>query len=284
VSDHQADYPIATMCQLLGVSPSGYYAWRKRQPSQRSETDAALIAEIQVAHAGSRGTYGVPRIHAELAAKGTYIGRKRVARLMTQAGLAGVSRRRFVTTTVKDGGRQAPDLVERNFTAEAPDRLWVADITYIPTWAGFLYLAVVLDAYSRRIVGWSMATTLAKQLVLDALNMALAARRPRGVIHHSDQGSQYTSIEFGQHCRKAGVRPSMGSVGDAGACPRAGEAGPGGQRHVRELLCHPRMRASRAAPLQDAGRGAKRSLRLHRGVLQSAPPPLLDRISFPDGL
>ena len=190
MSDHQADYPIATMCQLLGVSPSGYYAWRKRQPSQRSETDAALIVEIQVAHAGSRGTYGAPRIHAELAGKGTYIGRKRVARLMTQAGLAGVSRRRFVTTTVKDGGRQAPDLVERNFAAEAPDRLWVADITYIPTWAGFLYLAVVLDAYSRRIVGWSMATTLAKQLVLDALNMALAARRPRRVIHHSDQGSQ----------------------------------------------------------------------------------------------
>jgi putative transposase len=207
VSDHQADYPIATMCQLLGVSPSGYYAWRKRQPSPRSETDVALIAEIQVAHAGSRGTYGAPRIHAELAGKGTYIGRKRVARLMTQAGLAGVSRRRFVTTTVKDGGRQAPDLVERNFTAEAPDRLWVADITYIPTWTGFLYLAVVLDAYSRRIVGWSMATTLAKQLVLDALNMALAARRPRGVIHHSDQGSQYTSIEFGQHCRKQACVP-----------------------------------------------------------------------------
>jgi putative transposase len=119
----------------LGAQVS-YYAWRKRQPSQRSETDAALLAEIQVAHASSRGTYGAPRIHAELAAKGTYIGRKRVARLMTQAGLAGVSRRRFVTTTAKDGGRQAPDLVERNFTAEAPDRLWVADITYIPTWAG----------------------------------------------------------------------------------------------------------------------------------------------------
>ena len=134
---------------------------------------------------------------------------------MLQAGLAGVSRRRFVTTTVRDGGRQAPDLVERNFTAEAPDRLWVADITYIPTWVGFLYLAVVLDAYSRRIVGWSMATTLAKQLVLDALNMALATRRPRQVIHHSDQGSQYTSIEFGRRCRDAGVRPSMGSVGDA---------------------------------------------------------------------
>src|SRR5262249_32693062 len=143
------------------------------------------------------------------------IGHKRVARLMSRAGIAGVSRRRFAVTTVKGDGRQAPDLVERNFTAEAPDRLWVADITYIPTWADFLYLAVVLDAFSRRIVGWSMATTLAAQLVLDALNMALVTRRPKDVIHHSDQGSQYTSIAFGQRCREAGVRPSMGSVGDA---------------------------------------------------------------------
>src|SRR6201982_846606 len=134
---------------------------------------------------------------------------------MTRAGLAGVSRRKFVVTTVKGDRRQAPDLVARTFTAPAPDRLWVADITYIPTWAGFLYLAVVLDACSRRIVGWSMATPLSPQLVLGALNMALEVRRPKGVIHHSNQGSQYTSIEFGQRCREAGVRPSMGSVGDA---------------------------------------------------------------------
>jgi hypothetical protein len=119
---------------VLGVSSSGYHAWVKRRPSQRAETDAVLIAAIRDAHAVSRGTYGAPRVHAELAAKGIRVGCKRVARLMTQAGLAGVCRRRFVTTTVKDGGRQAPDLVERNFTAEAPDRLWVADITYIPTW------------------------------------------------------------------------------------------------------------------------------------------------------
>jgi putative transposase len=153
VSDHQAEYPIATMCRLLGVSSSGFHAWVKRRPSQRSETDAALIAEIRAAHAGSRGTYGTPRIHAELAAKDIRVGRKRVARLMTQAGLAGVCRRKFVTTTVKDGGRQAPDLVERNFAAEAPDLLWVADITYIPTWAGFsispwcsMRIAVALSA------------------------------------------------------------------------------------------------------------------------------------------
>jgi len=215
VSDHQADYPIASMCRLLGVSSSGYHAWVKRRPARRSETDAAVMAEVRAAHATSRGTYGAPRIHAELAHKGIHVGRKRVARLMREAGLAGVSRRKFVVTTLKGDGRQAPDLVERNFTAAAPDRLWVADITYIPTWAGFLYLAVVLDVYSRRIVGWSMATTLATQLVLDALNMALVTRRPKGVVHHSDQGSQYTSIEFGRRCRDAGVRPSMGSVGDA---------------------------------------------------------------------
>jgi putative transposase len=138
-----------------------------------------------------------------------------VARLMLNAGLVGVSHRKSTVTTVRDGARQAPDLVDRNFTVDQPNRLWVADITYIPTWGGFLYLAVVLDAFSRRIVGWSMATTLHMQVVLDALNMALWQRRPSGVIHHSDHGSQYTSIEFGKRCREAGVRPSMGSVGDA---------------------------------------------------------------------
>src|SRR6516225_2226381 len=200
------------MCRLLGVSPSGYYAWTERRPSRRSQADARLVAEIRAAHAASRGIYGAPRIHVDLAAKGIRVGRKRVARLMSAAGLAGVSRRKFVHTTVKGSGRQAPDLVDRNFTAKRPNLLWVADITYIPTWAGFLYLAVVLDACSRRIVGWSMATTLATRLVLDALNMALAMRRPKGVIHHSDQGSQYTSIEFGYRCREAGVRLSMGSA------------------------------------------------------------------------
>jgi putative transposase len=215
VSENQAAYPIATMCRLLGISTSGYYAWAKRTPSRRAREDAALLAEIRAAHAASHGTYGAPRIGVELAAHGLRVGRRRVARLMAAAGLVGVSRRRFVTTTVKGEGRRAPDLVDRNFSADQPDVLWVADITYIPTWAGFLYLAVVLDACSRRIVGWSMATTLATRIVLDALDMALTTRRPNGVIHHSDQGSQYTSIAFGHRCREAGVRPSMGSAGDA---------------------------------------------------------------------
>ncbi len=215
MSENQAAYPIAAMCRVLGVSSSGYYAWAKRAPSRRAQADAIVLAHIRAAHAGSYGTYGAPRVHAELSANGVRVGRKRVARLMARAGLAGVSRRRFVRTTVRGSGRQAPDLVERKFAADKPDLLWVADITYVPTTAGFLYLAVVLDACSRRIVGWAMSTSLATRLVVDALEMALAARRPNGVIHHSDQGSQYTSIEFGRRCREAGVRPSMGSVGDA---------------------------------------------------------------------
>jgi len=184
-------------------------------PSKRCEGDAALTARTRAAHAASRGTYGAPRIQADLLAEGIRASLERVARLMRAASLAGVSRRKGTITTIRDSGRQAPDLVDRNFVAEKPNRLWVADITYIPTWAGFLYLAVVLDTFSRRIVGWKMALTLHTQLVLDALNMALMMRRPSGVIHHSDQGSQYTSIEFGKRCWEAGVRPSMGSVGDA---------------------------------------------------------------------
>jgi putative transposase len=215
VNANQAIYTVATMCRVLAVSASGYYARRKRPPSARARADAELTARISAIHQYSRATYGAPRIHEELLAAGMHVGRKRVARLMKAAGLWGVSRRQWVTTTVRErGARPAPDLVERNFTAAAPDRLWVADITYIPTWAGFLYLAVVLDTFSRRIVGWAMATHLRTELVLEALNLALWQRRPAAVIHHSDQGSQYTSLAFGQRCREAGVRPSMGSVGD----------------------------------------------------------------------
>jgi len=206
---------IATMCRVLGVSSSGYYAWRSRRLSKRAREDEALTKRIRAIHERSRGTYGAPRIHAELAAVGIHIGRKRVARLMRAAGLAGVSRRKGWKTTVRDrDARPAPDLVQRAFTAEGPDRLWVADITYIPTWAGFLFLAVVLDAWSRRIVGWAMETHLRTELVLEALNMAVWQRQPASVIHHSDQGCQYTSIAFGKRCGEAGVRPSMGSVGD----------------------------------------------------------------------
>ena len=154
-------------------------------------------------------------MYEELKDEGVRVGRKRVARLMRAAGLQGISRRKRVRTTIrKPGARLAPDLVDRDFTADRPDQLWVADITYIHTWAGFLYLAVVMDAYSRRVVGWAMSNHLRTELVIDALQMAIQQRRPRGVIHHSDQGSQYTSLAFGKRCREANVRPSMGSVGD----------------------------------------------------------------------
>jgi putative transposase len=208
-------HPIATMCRALEVSASGYYAWLKRPPSARARADAELSKRIAEIHHHSRATYGAPRIHAELQEQGLRVGGKRVARLLRAAGLRGVSRRQWISTTVRDrNARTAPDLVERNFTVAAPNRLWVADITYIPTWAGFLYLAVVLDVFSRRVVGWAMETYLRTELVLGALNMALGQRRPADVIHHSDQGSQYTSLAFGKRCDEVGVRPSMGSVGD----------------------------------------------------------------------
>jgi len=215
MSGYQADYPVATMARALGVSPGGFYAWRERPASARDRSDAELLDRIRAIHEDSRGTYGSPRILAELRAEGRKVGRRRVGRLLRLAGLQGVSRRKWVRTTVRrEDARPAPDLVERNFAAAGPNRLWVADITFIPTWAGFLYLAVVLDAWSRRVVGWAMETHLRAELVLAALEMAVEQRRPTEVVHHSDQGTQYTSIAFGLRCREARVRPSMGSSGD----------------------------------------------------------------------
>lgn len=195
----------------------GLLRLRSRPPSCRSVADAGLTRTIRAVHAGSRGTYGSPRVHAELAdAHGVRCGRKRVERLMRLAGLQGCHRRRRARTTRRDeAAAPAPDLVHRTFGADAPDRLWVADITYLPTWQGFLYLAVVLDAFSRRVVGWAMAPHMRAQLVLDALEMALWNRQPQpGLIHHSDHGSQYTSLAFGQRCRRAEIVPSRGTVGD----------------------------------------------------------------------
>jgi putative transposase len=217
MSANQADFPIATMARVFGVSEAGYHAWRQRPPSAHAVADKMLLKRVRTIHASSRQTYGVPRVHAELRAGGEKHGRKRIAGLMRAAGLAGASRRRTgVTTTRRDNdARPAPDLVDRNFVASKPNQLWVADIAFVPTASGFLYLAVVLDAWSRKIVGWSMANHLRAELVLAALEMAIGQRRPGDVIHHSDQGSQYTSLAFGKRCNEAGVRPSMGPVGDA---------------------------------------------------------------------
>ncbi len=203
---------------MLGVSPSGYYAWRQRGPSQRAQRDAELSKRIKAVHARSRGIYGAPRVHAELhRTYDVHCSRKRVARLMREAGLVGIHRRRK-----RGGTKRAPahpsytDLVKREFTPSVPDRLWVADITQHPTNEGWLYLAVVIDAYSRKVVGWSMAEHLQAELVIKALEMALWNRQPfPGLIHHSDHGSQYTSLAFGQRLEQAHILGSMGTVGDA---------------------------------------------------------------------
>lgn len=213
---HQAEHAVRRMCELLEVSTSGYYAWLQRPPCVRQVADRELTDTIVDIWEESDRTYGAPRVHAELVDDyGICVGRKRVARLMHNAGIQGVTRRRWVRTTLRDGKtRPAPDLVQRRFTATGPNQVWVADITFIPTGEGWVYLAAVQDIWSRRIVGWALADHMETRLVTDALEMAIDARKPNGVVHHSDQGSQYTSIAFGLQCHEAGVVPSMGSVGD----------------------------------------------------------------------
>ncbi len=217
IAAEQANHPTGLLCQVLGVSRSGYYAWSTRAPSDRQLTDAWLTRQIREIHADNREVYGAPRIHAELRlAREIRVGRKRVERLMREAGISGLVPKRKGRTTIRvPGVRVADDLVDRDFRPAGPNVLWVADITYLRTWEGWLYLAAVQDAYSRRIVGWSMTDHMRSDLVVDALNMAIARRHPdAGLIHHSDQGSQFVSLAFGQACGKAGIARSMGSRGD----------------------------------------------------------------------
>jgi putative transposase len=219
VDREKAHHDVRMLCRLVKVSRSGYYAWAKgRLASKRVLADEVLVEQIRTVHERSRGTYGAPRVHAELAEDGIRVGRKRVARLMRGQGLAGVSRRRWrVGCTQRDtAAALAPDLVSREFVADRPDELWVADVTYVPTLAGWLYLAVVLDVFSRRVVGWSMSGNRKTQLVVDAVTMAVARRGGdvAGVIHHSDHGGEYSSHDLERALRRAGIVASMGSVGD----------------------------------------------------------------------
>ncbi len=205
------------MCRVLEVNRTSFHDWQRRAPSDRTLGDAWLTEKIKTVHAASRGTYGSPRVHADLRlGDGIRVGRKRVARLMATEGLQGVPVRRRARTTVRVAGvRCAPDLVERDFTATAQNRLWCADITYLSSWEGWLYLASVIDCFSRRVVGWAMAEHMRSELVRGALQMAVARRRPAaGLIHHSDHGSQYTAVVFGDSCVKVGIDVSMGSIGD----------------------------------------------------------------------
>jgi putative transposase len=218
IEAERAEHSISRLCSVLGVSRVGFYAWRERPLSARELRDRELEQLIQTVFIDSRETYGAPRVHAELQARGVRVGKKRVARLMRRLEFEGVSRpgKRRRTTMADPAAPPAPDLVKRNFVAERPDQLWLADITYLPTYEGWLFLAVVMDVYSRKIVGWAMREDLKADLVVDALGMAVARRRPRpGLVHHSDRGSQYTSLAFGRTLRDSGLLASMGRRGDA---------------------------------------------------------------------
>ena len=217
IGAEKAQHSVSLLCGVLGVSRSGFHAWLKRTPSRRWVDDVRLLELIHEIHRDSDGTYGSPRVHAELRHRGVRVGRKRVERLMRRHGLSGLVKRRKGKTTVRvPGVRPAPDLVARDFAPTEANRLWVADLTEVSTWEGKLYLAVVLDCFSRRVVGWSMRDDMRAELVVEALEMAVRRRKPEpGLVHHSDQGSQYVSLRFGQRCREAGIRISMGARASA---------------------------------------------------------------------
>ena len=218
ISAERASFPVSVMCEVLGVSRSGFHGWERRAPSNRALSDAWLTSRIKQIYEQARGVYGSRRVQAELRlGQGIQVSRRRVRRLMAAAGISGLVKVKRGRTTIRvPGVRVADDLVERKFRPTEPNVLWVADITYLRTWEGWLYLAAVQDAYSRRIVGWAMAEHMRSELVADALQMAVHRRRPQpGLVHHSDQGAQYVSLGFGQQARDAGIAVSMGSKGDA---------------------------------------------------------------------
>ena len=215
----RSHYPVGMMCHALRVSPSGYYAWRVRPESRRSRDDRELTRAIRLKHAESDGTYGSPRIHAELASEGFACGRAKVARLMHNAGLKGCPRRRYRVTT-KSGLARAANLLDQDFSAAVPNERWASDITYIWTGQGWLFLAVVMDLYSRRIIGWSMSRRINRHLVTNALNMALGQRRTENnLIHHSDRGVQYLSDDFQDLLKKHGITCSMSDRGPLSVFP-----------------------------------------------------------------
>jgi putative transposase len=216
IDAEKAHFPIDFMCQQLGVSRSGYYAWKERPESEWHKADRALAEVVTEVHQESRGTYGSPRVLAELRARGQRVSRKRVARLMSQQGLAARKKRRFVSTTDSRHNQPvAPNILERDFSPGQPNSTWATDITYVGTRQGWLYLAVVMDLFSRKVVGWSMSENIDRHLVLNALDMALKGRQPpRGLLHHSDRGSQYASADYQQALAARGIQCSMSRKGN----------------------------------------------------------------------
>ena len=216
ISEEKVAFPVAALCRLLLVSPSGYYASRGRPASPRAHRDEDLAERIRTAHVASKRRYGSPRVHAELKANGQRVGRKRVARLMREKRLVARMRRRFRTTTdSKHRFPIAPNVLGRDFTAPGPDRVWVTDITFLWTKQGWLYLAVILDLFSRRVVGWATGQNVDRHLALAALDLALAKRRPgSGIVHHSDRGSTYASTDYRKALKTSGIECSMSRKGD----------------------------------------------------------------------
>jgi len=216
IEQYKQEFPIVVMCRVLDVSESGLYAWRKRPPCQRQREDAQLTEELRQEFSTHQGRYGSPRLHAELRDRGRSIARKRVARLMREAGLCAKSKRRRVLTTRRDPSHPVvPNLLNREFTAKEPNRTWVTDITSIPTMQGWLYLAVILDLYSRMVVGWSMSGNCDEKLVERALDQAIARRHPKaGLLHHSDRGSQYTSQAYQLRLEQSGIYVIMSRKGN----------------------------------------------------------------------
>lgn len=216
IAQYRSEYPLRLMCRVLAVSPAGFYAWQHRAPSARQQADTRLGVAVAAVHRHSQGTYGAPRIHAELRAAGARVSSKRVARLLRDQGLTGTPPRRFtVTTDSRHAEPVAPNHLQRQFQVGAPDRAWVTDVTYVATWAGWLYLAVVLDVGSRRVVGWALSARLDRHLVLTALDRALARRRPAaGLLHHSDRGSVYACGDYQARLQAAGLRVSMSRRGN----------------------------------------------------------------------
>jgi putative transposase len=216
IAAERAHHPVRLLCRVIGVAASGFYAWLRRGPSQREQRDRTLAGQIAAVFAASRRTYGSPRVHAELRAEGVRVSRKRVARLMREAGLAATIRRRFPRTTDSDHGRPvAPNLLEQKFTADQPDTVWLADLSYVPTGEGWLYLAAVKDMATREIVGWSMSDSLEAGAACEALRMAIQRRQPpAGLIHHSDRGVQYASNEYQKLLARHGLCCSMSRRGN----------------------------------------------------------------------
>lgn len=216
IAEYRQEYPITTMCRVLEVSVSGYYTWRKRAPSLHSREDAQLAEQVKIAFQANRGVYGSPRVHAELRAQGIQCARKRVARLMREQGLfAKRPRHRTITTQREPGAQVAPNLLQRDFSADQPNTKWVADTTYIWTAEGWLFLAVVLDLFSRMVVGWSMAALQDATLVIQALHMAIARRHPQaGLLHHTDRGSTYTSQDYQALLQQEDMIASMSHTAD----------------------------------------------------------------------